>query len=311
MLVLTAAPAQAAVPLPHARTLTSSTGAQTFADELYAEGDWFRAIGEYRREIFAAQNRRDRARLWLLIGDAYARARRYGDAARVFMALKKDAAASDLAGHCCWRLALAWLDSGLGPITRTQIATCRKDPQTVAIVGLDRLELAVAAAWMEERSHDQVLTQLRGFERRHNASKVKSAAAALRKRAREATSLATYSPLGAGVLSAIVPGLGQFYQGRYWDGTQSLVIVGLLGLTSVGLFRSQLREEDGQWLLPIATGTVTSVFYAANIYGAANGARMNTMLEQVRFIEKVRREWRPALEVPLPARRPRKPAPES
>jgi len=300
--VLLAVPAGALadIALPAEASLTAPATAPTFADELYAEGDWFRAIGEYRRQIFASTDPAERARLWLRVGDAYARAKRYAEASRIFAQLQREPGAAAVAGHACWRLAVAWLDGGLGQIARSQLAQCRRDERTLTAVGADRLELAAAAAWFEDRTYDKVQTELAGFETRHPDSSLRPLADRMRALAREGAALDPYSSLAAGLMSAVVPGLGQVYQGRVWDGAQAFVFVGALGFLTYALAQNEADEADPEWLLPVAVGTIATAFYAANVYGAANGARMESLVEQVRFNDAARSEWRRALDVPLP-----------
>ncbi len=76
------------------------------------------------------------------------------------------------------------------------------------------------------------------------------------------------SPWVAGALSAVVPGLGRVYIGRWKDGLMSAILVGLpAGFAANGFSDNGVRSVRG-WLL----GTVASVLYVGNVYGSAVGA---------------------------------------
>lgn len=67
-------------------------------------------------------------------------------------------------------------------------------------------------------------------------------------------------------LSAVLPGSGQIYAGRYADGVVSLVSTLALAFSS---YYSCKRGEDG---IAISLGFFSALFYAGNIYGAYRSA---------------------------------------
>lgn len=76
------------------------------------------------------------------------------------------------------------------------------------------------------------------------------------------------SPWVAGALSAVVPGLGRVYIGRWKDGLMSAILVGLpAGFAANGFSDNGVKSVRG-WLL----GTMASVLYVGNVYGSAVGA---------------------------------------
>lgn len=81
------------------------------------------------------------------------------------------------------------------------------------------------------------------------------------------------SPFVAGLLSAIVPGAGRYYQGKIGQGT--------IGLVSTGVFAMQALEayhKDGvKSPRFVIFGGLLSAFYIANIWGSAVSVRVNEM----------------------------------
>jgi hypothetical protein len=78
------------------------------------------------------------------------------------------------------------------------------------------------------------------------------------------------SALGAGLLSAIVPGLGHMYVGNIGRGAMTLVSTGIFGLQAW-----ESHKRDGLKSVRFAIfGSLFSGFYIANIYGSVIGVRL-------------------------------------
>lgn len=74
------------------------------------------------------------------------------------------------------------------------------------------------------------------------------------------------SPLLAGTLSAVLPGGGSYYTGRYVEGTYALFITGLFYLAAMDSFRN--HNEAPGYLFSFFALT----FHGGSIYTAMNGA---------------------------------------
>ena len=78
------------------------------------------------------------------------------------------------------------------------------------------------------------------------------------------------SPAVAGILSTILPGLGQFYNGNIGQGSMTLLTVGIFGLQTWESYR-----KDGiKSVRTILFGSLFSGFYIANIWGATLGVKV-------------------------------------
>jgi hypothetical protein len=76
------------------------------------------------------------------------------------------------------------------------------------------------------------------------------------------------SPWVAGALSAVVPGLGRVYIGRWPDGLMSFLLVGLTAAVSAQGFYEDGRDSVRGWIL----GGIAALLYVGNVYGSAVGA---------------------------------------
>ncbi|MCF0174810.1 MAG: hypothetical protein HUJ95_05670 [Bacteroidales bacterium] len=72
------------------------------------------------------------------------------------------------------------------------------------------------------------------------------------------------SPVGAAIMSAIIPGSGKMYAGDFLSGLSSFLIVGTTaGFTA----ESWIKRGGGDWRT-IVLATLTGLFYIGNIYGS-------------------------------------------
>jgi len=76
------------------------------------------------------------------------------------------------------------------------------------------------------------------------------------------------SPGVAAVLSAIIPGAGKIYSAEYTDGVTSLLVTGMLSFLSYDNFKADHKFRG--WLF----GGLAAYFYAGNIYGSAAAAQI-------------------------------------
>lgn len=95
----------------------------------------------------------------------------------------------------------------------------------------------------------------------------------------------------AALMSAIVPGSGQAYSGRYLDGIISLAAI---SATIYGAYR---LHQGGENSLAFTLGFFSGLFYAGNIYGAYNAAstanKKTEALYQSEMINKHCPEYNP------------------
>ena len=90
------------------------------------------------------------------------------------------------------------------------------------------------------------------------------------------------SPTFTGLLSAAIPGLGQAYSGRFSDGLQSLIVVGVTG-TGTAYYTDRERYE-----IAVPVGLLGLFFYAGNIYGGIQAAKIFNRRQEDNFLEGLR-----------------------
>lgn len=213
-----------------------------FADRLWDAREWERARIEYERLLFGrpgspfTDHCRQRAALCL------AKARRRGDA-------------------------LAHVE---------KIAVAAERERTRALVERE-IERPAAALRAAEAGESPLLAGFLALEAertdvaREQFARVGDAARdELLRCADDVAALPRKSPYLAGTMSALLPGSGQLYVGRPGDALAAFTINAVL---IGGTIAAARRDQD---TAAIAIGFVASGFWVGNIYGAANGAALDT-----------------------------------
>ncbi len=93
------------------------------------------------------------------------------------------------------------------------------------------------------------------------------------------------SPALAGVLSAIIPGTGKFYVGRYFDGVISLLFVGVMTYQATRFFQEKGIKSWPAW---IYTG-LGATYYAAGIYGSVKAAKEYNQKKIQKYVDETNR----------------------
>jgi tetratricopeptide (TPR) repeat protein len=238
---------------------------------LMAEGDYFRAITEFKRFLFYYPESGQATAARLGIAEALLAAGRLEEAEAAFEELGRTLPAGPEADRAKLGRALALL--GLGKRTEgrallRELATEAGSPYR----GRAGLELALSLA--EEGEWRRAQNELRevsrpgpGLERRLEV---------LRQGEHEAK-----SPALAGLLSALLPGAGQAYCGRLKDAGVALLVNGLFIWGSV---EAGLR---GNYALASGLGLVETAWYGGTVYGAVNCAHKHERAQADRLREQL------------------------
>lgn len=135
---------------------------------------------------------------------------------------------------------------------------------------------ARVAAWPEEEA-DSVLASWRREDRAF---------------AERGVALPRKSAWTAAALSAVIPGLGKGYLGRWGDATFAFLSIILPAVGSTLGFQEDGVESGRGWLL----GSLAAVFHAGNVYGSAVGSRVANRDADAALRNEVRHAYRGRLD---------------
>lgn len=272
--------------LLHAQPLTDEAAVLGFAESLLAEGDAYRAIGEYKRFLYLRPDGPEADAARFAIGLAYLRGGQAETAADEY---------AKLADRYAWLRAEALLQRGYARYVGGQNAQAEREltrwlaREAPAASEPARERASYLLAWTE-------LTLGRGeaAAKRFAALGDFPGKPSLVEQAKALDHLPERSPWVAGLLS-IVPGAGHVYIGQPLVGLAALAWNALFGFA---LYDAIRHKELG---LSLVLGTFESLWYFGTLFGAVSGAQKfnrdarQNALEELRATFDDRPEsWPPA-----------------
>ena len=243
----------------------SPENVRKFADFLYEEGDYLRAVGEYQRYLFYEPQESEAIHYRIAV--CYRFGGKAEQAIQGFETLLRTSPDSEYTSRIYYQIgatyflmdqfdrSVQFLSDALPRITDNQ-----QYAEAEQLIGLSYL--------MQKRWSDagNVFSELQASD----IIRVREKAAVYNTYAERGKDLPTRSPFLAGTLSTIVPGAGRLYTGRLGDALTSLFTVGFTGWQAYDGFRRDGLSSAKGWTL----GTLCGVFYVGNIYGSVISARV-------------------------------------
>lgn len=240
-----------------------------FGDHLFQEGDYKRAIGEYERYLFFADDGDGRDWATYRIGLSYEMIGEYERALSFYKRLNDQEALYRMG---CVYFKMGDFAGSLDVLRRLEGAEGVSE-RAICLEGAGLMMLGRA-----DRARSILMPILSS-----KSKDVASVAGKLLKLMPQMESRPGKSPLLAAFLSALLPGAGKIYSGRKYDGLYSLLVVGFsAGMAYDGFKDNGIRSGKG-WLF----GGAALFFYLGNIYGSAIAAGEFNAGESKRLREEI------------------------
>ena len=252
-----------------------------FAEQLMREGEYYRAITEYRRFLFSYPDDPRQAMIHFRIGIALYRGQRYEDAFLTFREVVERYPETQYARQ-------AWLWQGESLMRQTRY----KEAEQVYTEILDRSPVDEVSHHAQYQRAWALLYQRQWraaaehLQRIPPESHLYRASQHLAEEVPRGEQLPHKSPLIAGLLSGILPGSGQLYNGRVGD---ALLAFFLNGLFVVGVIEAIHHDE---FAIAGVLSFFESAWYSGNIYGAVNGAHKHNRHGAETFIRNLDNRFR-------------------
>lgn len=236
--------------------LAAEPGCLEFADELMTEGDYYRAVTEYKRFVFLYPDSSEADRARLGIGSALLYAGQFGLMQQWFYRIPDS---SPIVSEAAILTARGALDAGMPRVGIDVIDTGMAGADSA---DLDELRFLRGVSLVHDGAYEEAALEF--------SSLTGSGAFGVRSgeylaELSRAPDESPRNPTLAGALG-IVPGLGYAYSGHYGTALASLAVNGLLAWGAVSAFDSG-NDEAGYALAALGFG-----FYTGNIYGSAQSA---------------------------------------
>ena len=243
----------------------SPENVRKFADFLYEEGDYLRAVGEYQRYLFYEPQESEAIHYRIAV--CYRFGGKAGQAIQSFETLLRTYPESEYISRIYYQIGATYFvmdqfDQSVQFLSDAlpRITDSRQYAEAEQLIGLSYLR---QKRWSDAGN---IFSGLQASD----IMQVREKAAVYNAYAERGKDLPTRSPFFAGMLSTIVPGAGRLYTGRLGDALTSLFTVGFTGWQAYDGFRRDGLSSAKGWTL----GTLCGVFYVGNIYGSAISARV-------------------------------------
>ena len=239
------------------------------ADAFMAEGEYYRAVTEYKKFtiLFPGSKKKDYALYG--IGLAYYHGDEFEQAARVFASIGTGYPGSSYVPAALYQEGVSY--SRLGRPEKAAEAfdkTVAAGPDSAyarqALMGKSLAEFDLDNMTGCRQELDRLITS---YPQDAKTGQVREAIALL-DRHRE---LPEKSPLIAGAMSAVLPGSGHIYAGHTGDGITAFFLNGLFIAGTIAAIHQENYAVAG------VVGVIGLPFYIGNIYGAANAATKYTI----------------------------------
>jgi tetratricopeptide (TPR) repeat protein len=251
-----------------------------FAEYLYNEGDYLRAIGEYQRYIFVFDSLPSNAdSVFYKMGLCYRLSGNFTKAIDNFAKMTNNNRGKSDLSKVYYQIALTYslmdkynesirfLNSNFPFINEDNIKL--KANQLIALNHILQKEWNPAVDFLDNL--DAI-------------KKTDSMTLLLLNYANEGKHLPRKNKLFAGLFSSIIPGSGKIYCNRSWDGFFSLLTIGLTSWQAYeGFHKDGTRSVKG-WIF----GSLSAVFYLGNIYGSIVSAQIYNEQQEGKFLSKVK-----------------------
>jgi len=261
--------------------LSLAQNSAEFAQYLMAQKDYFRAISVYKQLLFESNDREQRYKFSTHIAEAYRLSGKHKSSIYFYSEALQHATTGEEQTNSLIGLGLNYYQMNTIPIARNYFVKAA-DIDTTAkaklFIGLMYVE---AMNWSEaKRTFEMIATTTPNL-------KISERAKLLLEKSNSGANLPRKSPLLAAIMSALLPGSGQFYSGHYFDGIQALSYVGAFSLATYSAYRYDRDINDSDAIL-LLSATITSIFYSANILGAYQTAKFRNMRIRQNFMNEVK-----------------------
>ncbi len=251
-----------------------------FANSLFQEGDYPNAVHEYQRYLFLYPIGDKNNLVQFRIAAAYQNANQLQAAIESYQ-----------------KLTVTYPRGPLTERARSNIAQCQllQGKKTTAISSLRQLlsdspdsesapraQFIIGMIHMENRDWSSAAREWKQGSIRYAQVPFGAMSNPLSRIVQHGESLPNRSPVLAGLLSTLVPGLGQTYSSRFSDGLRALLAVGAVVSGTI----YYIDEERYRVAIPLAA--IGFSLHLRNIYSGVQSAKTFNRLQESKFLNTLR-----------------------
>ena len=251
-----------------------------FADSLFQEEDYLNAAHEFRRYLFLFPNEDNSDFVQFRLAASYQNAGRLASAIQAYQLLIDTYPASPLMQRARSNIAQCQLLNGKKEVAIRSLQQFLSEYPHSDLA--PRAQFMIATVQMEEKNWEKASKTWEQISVKYPNTRFAEASGQLTRMVRSRKLMPKRSPALSGLLSAVIPGLGQAYSDRFLDGLQSLTVVGTIG-AGAAYYINQERYE-----VAIPVGLLGLFFYAGNVYGGVRAAKTFNIRQEDKFLDGLR-----------------------
>ena len=248
----------------------------SFADHLFEQGDYYRAITEYERLIFFHPGHPLARTAKFQIALSYSRGDKFSQAIQRFRALSEEYPDNETGRKSLYLLGETYYQkkdyTQAIDVLERFLATYPDDARR------DAARIRIGWAYLRQGNWQQASAE---FQKLPVDSSLSAQAEGLATDAKAYPEIPKKSPALAAGLSAVLPGAGQLYVGRPADAAVSFLLNGFFIWATVEAFQHD-NNVTGGILLFFESG-----WYLGNIYNAASSAHKDNRRAEQDFLDRL------------------------
>jgi TM2 domain-containing membrane protein YozV len=252
----------------------------SFADHLFDQGDYYRAITEYERVIFFYPDLPQAKTARFQIAHSYFKGEKFDQAIARFRAVADDYRNEELGRKALFMVGEAYYqkrDYGRSAEVFTAFVEAYPDDPRA-----DAARLKIGWSYLRQGNWAEATGE---FQKLPAGSLLRKQAEGLAEGSKNYPDIPKKSPPLAGGLSAVLPGAGQLYVGRPGDATVSFLLNGAFILATAEAFHHH-NNATGGILLFFESG-----WYLGNVYNAVSSAHKYNRQSEQRFMEDLQNRY--------------------
>ncbi len=267
--------------------LSSSVLSQTkvdYAESLMREKDYFRAISAYKELAFYSKNEDSTVFFMTQIGRAYRLSRKYELSIDLFSSL--------LTKYSKSQSQLDFFNINLGLNYLGLRVSSHALPYFEKTFITDSTGYAYFfAAYVECERSNWEKANLYYFKASSllNNQDVKTLSLEFASKVLNGDKIPQKSVFLTAAMSSIIPGLGQYHCGHYFDAAQAFIFVSSFAFVSYAMYRND-RNNNSNYILTGVSLSITTLFHFANIFGAERTANYYNQRQKEIFLQDIQKK---------------------
>lgn len=264
------------------RTTISAQSQLNYADHLFEDKDYFRAISAYKETLFHTHKVPLEQYCLVQIARSYYNSQRYKSSITFLSRLRNHTHLEESYNYkALTYLGMNYYQLKLYSLARSYwIQAAEIDTNGLVACYLGMLDL-------ESGNWQKASREFNEISRNYPQTLVGQIASEVSRDALQAGSLPRKNPQLAAFLSGFLPGSGQIYAKHYHDGLQALSFLGSFAFSTYAIYKYN-RSEKNSHLTTYVAISITGLFHLGNIYGARRTAEYYNLRQKNRILDSVR-----------------------